>query len=363
MAEPIRETVVRKLRTMDARLQNDHARINTIYILIKQFTIPRRRSMSHGPENTTQTHKHNQIKRKQTTQFSFVLLSFRFCILFSAETRAYSAFFLISNFYCIADAIRRAFFILFFAFLQPLRISLNANSRKITQKMNHCSDEDENSIESTHTLTNETLNDDGSDGSKGGRRKQTGAQNSNEALSEHLSSSPLSSSGDAKGGSTSSSLAKDDDTLRKSVARVSVSGPCTPLDTPVPMRRKRALIRSRGNQSGEKVASEDARENCVQRKQSTSSGSGVEDSREESKTPDASKAKKKRNTLIGVREISTEFERDTDSSIASTSKRRSFVKRRLDALRNLSVSNATITNVSISRRPINGRAANFFRSN
>lgn len=223
--------------------------------------------------------------------------------------------------------------------------------------MNHCSDEDENS---THTLTNETLNDGGSDGSPGQRKHKMATQNSNEVLS-----SPLSSCEDGKCDSTtSSSPAKDDDDTvvvqRKNCPRIknsSVSVPTTPADTPLPIRRKKNLTRNRSNQSqtptitSEKESTENSKEKNTKRKQSTSSGSGAEDTRDESKSLELSKTKKKRNTLIGVREISTEFERDTDSSIASSSNRRSFVKRRLDALRNLSVSNVTITNVSYHHLP------------
>lgn len=163
-------------------------------------------------------------------------------------------------------------------------------------------DVDENSMSSTHTLTNEAFNDQPSNGNN----KQGRTERSNEGMTEGPSSSSPSSGGD---GGISSALSSG-----------SISLPPTPADTPLPTRK--APSNRRNTKHGNGNCSDGDTKSMVNRT-----------------------GKKKRNRLGEVREVE-EQEHDTDSSttrVCSSNR----VGRRMGR-RQLSVSNATLTKVSVA---------------
>lgn len=229
------------------------------------------------------------------------------------------------------------------------------------------SEEDDISNESTHTLTNETFND--INGTSHTKRQKNNKQNkkittnSNEALSEHLSSSP-SSSYSSSGGcgndneneiKNGSSRDRDDGNSKENEARNSISLPPTPLDTPMPSRRvqtkKKNTIR---NYSREKQQQNETNANnhdtAATRDGSScntsSSSSGGDEIATETKSVNGKSSKKRRNKLNGMREVDeNSSERDTNS-IESSNKRAANGTRRSDAMKKLSISNVTLRNVS-----------------
>lgn len=175
----------------------------------------------------------------------------------------------------------------------------------------------------------------------------------NDSMSECLSSSILSSSEEMRRTKAIDERIQTDNRIRGA----SISSPSTPRDTPVPIRRIAAKRRNsfrfdknhrenRANAMLVKYTKNEKQENDNDRKMSSSSASGTEDVSNETKSVNGTKTKKKRNSLAHVRKASPECEKDTDSSITSSSNRRSFAAHRLAALRQLSVSHTTFTDVS-----------------
>lgn len=262
--------------------------------------------------------------------------------------------------------------------------------------------DDAASLESTHTLTNETFNESNdacetSDVITAPKRKKNNKQDtemngecSNEALSPQLSTSP-SSFGCSSPGSGDID-AKDDDNddghqnAGKNSARYkrrnsnngnSISLPRTPLATPMPRRREFARKRStttiktttlttapttattsaarRDNIATDKNIrreANDANSTTNSNSNGNNKDSGSNDLRTDTKSVNG---RKKRNHLNMVVSCSSnkvfeqDSERDSDS-LASINKQRaaSSLSHKSDAMRRLSVSNATLRNVNIS---------------
>lgn len=191
-------------------------------------------------------------------------------------------------------------------------------------------DQDNASYESTHTLTNETFNN---PASHGNNKHDRAADASNEEESTEAPTSSASSP--FSGGSGDADDANNcDGGISSAISSASISLPPTPADTPVPARRTsssqrqhRKHVRNDNESTAATIA--------APRKATDNDG----------KNAGIRSAKKKRNRLGDVREVVEEHEQDTDSSVSQVRIGRR-VSRRGAAIRQLSVSNATLTNVS-----------------
>lgn len=261
------------------------------------------------------------------------------------------------------------------------------------------------SLESTHTLTNETFNESNdacemSDVITAPKRTKTNNEQqetelngdcSNEALSEQLTTSPstMSSRSPGSGDIDAKDDADDDDdgdgkNTGKNLARYkrrnsnsgnSISLPRTPLDTPLPRRREftKRLVRA-ANAAGAttnrnsntptdkdtvvqvKNAKTTVKTNCNGNNKDSGS---AEDVANETKSVNGSgggvRGRKKRVTqylnMVGSRSSSKVFEHDSErdsDSLASINKQRAASSsNKSDAMRRLSVSNATLRNVNV----------------
>lgn len=278
------------------------------------------------------------------------------------------------------------------------------------------------SLESTHTLTNETFNESNdacemSDVITASKRKKNNNQQetelngecSNEALSQyHLTTSPStsnSSSGkypgslgsgdiDAKDDGDDDDGVGDDDgkNTGKNLARYkrrnsnnngnSISLPHTPLDTPMPRRREFTKKRNTNTTANNAVAGGSSRRNStistdkdtfVQVKNAKTTcidtnfngrnkDSGSDDVATETKSVNSAdgsrmSTRKKRGTylnMVGSSSSNKVFEHDSErdsDSLASINKQRAAAaastSNKSDAMRRLSVSNATLRNVNV----------------
>lgn len=201
---------------------------------------------------------------------------------------------------------------------------------------------------------------------------------SNEALSPQLSTSP--SSFGCSSPDNGDIDAKDDDDGKnagKNVARYkrrnsnngnSISLPRTPLDTPLPRRRefarkrnsttaqistrRNSIVTNKDKQHEQNDTKNGTNTNC----NGNNKDSGSDDVATETKSVNGGEknARKKRNHLNMVGSCSSNkvFERDSErdsDSLASINKQRAAsTSRKSDAMRRLSVSNATLRNVNIS---------------
>lgn len=275
------------------------------------------------------------------------------------------------------------------------------------------------SLESTHTLTNETFNESNdacemSDVITAPKRKKNNKQQetelngecSNEALSQYqLTTSPStsnSSSGKYPGSLGSGDIdVKDDDddgdgdddgkNTGKNLARYkrrnsnnngnSISLPHTPLDTPMPRRREFTKKRNTNTTTNNAVAGGSSRRNNtistdkdtfvqVKNAQTTcidtnfngrNKDSGSDDVATETKSVNGAdgnrmSTRKKRGTylnMVGSSSSNKVFEHDSErdsDSLASINKQRAAAastSNKSDAMRRLSVSNATLRNVNV----------------
>lgn len=256
------------------------------------------------------------------------------------------------------------------------------------------------SLESTHTLTNETFNEsnDACEMSdvitapkrmrKNNKQQETELNGdcSNEALSEQLTTSPstISSRSHSHSPGSGDIDAKDDDDgddgdgentgknlvrykRRNSNSGNSISLPRTPLDTPLPRRREftKRLVRA-ANAAGAttkrnsststdkdtfvlnvKNAKTTVKTNCNGNNKDSSS---TDDVAIETKSVSARKRRTQYLNMVGSRSSSKVFEHDSEDSLASINKQRAAAassSNKSDAMRRLSVSNATLRNVNV----------------
>lgn len=243
-----------------------------------------------------------------------------------------------------------------------------------------CSD-DAASVESTHTLTNETFNESNdacelSDVITAPKRKKNSKQDSamnaecsNEVLSQPLSTSPSSFGCSSPGSGDIDSKEDDDKSAGKNLARFkrrnsnninSISSPRTPLDTPMPRRRDMTKKRNSTARRSTAAASDTCEQNDGKTTTDTNCNgnnkdSGSDDVATETKSVNGEMStRKKRNHLNMVgsssahKVFSEDSERDSDS-LASINKRVvAATSRKSDIMRRLSVSNATLRNVNIT---------------
>lgn len=255
--------------------------------------------------------------------------------------------------------------------------------------------DDAASLESTHTLTNETFNGSNdacetSDVITAPKRKKNNKQDtemngecSNEALSPQLSTSPSSfcsspdngdimdakeddADGGGGGGNAGKNLARYK--RRNSNNSNSICLPRSPLDTPIPQRRGFARKRNttpahaitrrtniatdKDSHNEQKDAKTTTNTNC----NGNNKDSGSDDVATDTKSVNGGEktARKKRNHLNMVGSISSnkvfeqDSERDSDSLASMNKQRAASTSRKSDAMRRLSVSNATLRNVNIS---------------
>lgn len=192
-------------------------------------------------------------------------------------------------------------------------------------------DDDNASYESTHTLTNEASNNKNRKLSHANNKHGRTADTSNEGDSTEAPTSSASSpfSRDGSGGGDADDANACDGGISSAISSASISLPATPIDTPLPARRN-ASSSQRPHRKHVKNANDTTAT-------TSANGKNVGNHR--------SSKKKKRNRLVEVRESTEEHEPDTDSSVSHVrvGKRGS---RRHAAMRQLSVSNATLTNVS-----------------
>lgn len=253
--------------------------------------------------------------------------------------------------------------------------------------------DDAASLESTHTLTNETFNESNdacetSDVTTASKRKRNNkhqdtalnGERSADALTHQLSTSPSSYSSSSSPVSGDIDAKEEDDDAgdnlahykaRRSSNTNSISSPRTSIYTPVPRRREITNIRqtigkrnsiSRQKENGgpneENDAKPIANTNCNGNGNGTSKNSNSDDVTTETKSVNGKmSARKKRNHLNIAGSISTgkvceeDSERDSDS-LASINKlaasAATAAAHKSDAMRRLSVSNATLRNVNIT---------------
>lgn len=266
------------------------------------------------------------------------------------------------------------------------------------------------SLESTHTLTNETFNESNdacemSDvitapnrmkrNNKQQQETELNGDCSNEALSEQLTTSPSTISSrspengdiDAKDDGDGDDDDGDGKNAGKNLARYkrrnsnsdnSISLPRTPLDTPLPRRREytKRLVRAAANAAGAttkqnsntstdkdtfvqvKNAKTTVKTNCNGNNKDSGS---AEDVAIETKSVNggggsgggvsARKRRAKYLNMVGSRSSSKVFEHDSErdsDSLASINKQRAASSsNKSDAMRRLSVSNATLRNVNV----------------
>lgn len=222
-------------------------------------------------------------------------------------------------------------------------------------------------MESTHTLTNETCNGSNdacelSDVQMATKRMKNhkqdncstnGVENSNEALSQHLSTSPSSNSYDGSDdtdirenddfndGKTENGTSFEQQREPKKKSCNSISLPRTPADTPMPVRRnvlnkKRTPIDAQHNNLVDDK--EKSKETTTPRKD----GAGIDNSNKSSGSDDALTDAKSVNGKTSSRK-----KRQNHLNLVGASNERitNAASRRSDAMRRLSVSNATLRNV------------------
>lgn len=254
-----------------------------------------------------------------------------------------------------------------------MRVQMARQICKCTLYVFHyCSDEDETSIDSTHTLTNGTFND----GSgkiqyetpckQNDRYKQHKNEKSNEAISEQVSLSPSSSISDnskntnnaGNNGGCSTTLTykhlQGDGRLAKAniicVQNDSDNVTRLSLDTLVPKRRKPPNKENNGRNCREKLTKVICTEAFVERISKrnhdsvSSSSSGGDNVVSETKYANDTKNKKKQ--CDSNRDATDEHGRNTHSSTRSSTEQ-SVRPRKMSAVNSLSISNSTLTNVNM----------------
>lgn len=163
----------------------------------------------------------------------------------------------------------------------------------------------------------------------------TNRANSNETLSPHTSTSPSSSYGSNENDSKDDDDANTNGKVTIHFKRNSITPRSTPLHTPMPIRRN-AVSRRRN------LASNRAKQAATSDKSNKSSGSDEIAIEIKSDTGKKSARKKRIQAGDGSNQVS-----EDNGSIASSHLRLANGLNRSDAMRRLSVSNATLRNVII----------------
>lgn len=258
------------------------------------------------------------------------------CSIFNFRTRALISFFLYSSLF-------NMFFLLLSTCFRSVRLIYlysdddNDDDEDVDDDSNRKDGLDDVSLESTHTLTNETFNKNSQPTNR--NNKQGRAECSNERLTDgppSTSSSPSSASafdGSGSGGITDGVAdGACDGGISSALSSASISLPPTPLDTPVPVRKVQPR-RKHGRNGNERKDGADGGKK----------GGGNKMAATSTTTATTKTTKRRRNRLGDVRE---EREQDTDSSATTGTSVGKRASRRA-AQRQLSVSNATLTNVSL----------------